>query len=267
MLLNRNRRGLQFYTLAVITGAVMVYLLVPLFFLIMLSFNSSRWLAFPPPGWTLRWFEELFTNSGWIDSIVNSIKIGLAVMVLSLLLGVPTSFALVRGKFPGKTLLNAFFTSPMIVPVIIIAVALYGLALTFGLAGTAIAFIVAHLIVALPFAIICISSSLMSFDESIEKAAIVCGASKFGAIWRITIPSIRPGIVAGGLFAFLISWDEVVLAIFMATPSLQTLPVKIWVTLRADLSPVIAAASSLLIVATMAVVLLVLAFRRGEPGR
>ena len=267
MLLNRNRRGLQFYTLAVITGAVMVYLLVPLFFLIMLSFNSSRWLAFPPPGWTLRWFEELFTNSGWIDSIVNSIKIGLAVMVLSLLLGVPTSFALVRGKFPGKTLLNAFFTSPMIVPVIIIAVALYGLALTFGLAGTAIAFIVAHLIVALPFAIICISSSLMSFDESIEKAAIICGASKFGAIWRITIPSIRPGIVAGGLFAFLISWDEVVLAIFMATPSLQTLPVKIWVTLRADLSPVIAAASSLLIVATMAVVLLVLAFRRGEPTR
>ena len=267
MLLNRNRRGLQFYTLAVITGAVMVYLLVPLFFLIMLSFNSSRWLAFPPPGWTLRWFEELFTNSGWIDSIVNSIKIGLAVMVLSLLLGVPTSFALVRGKFPGKTLLNAFFTSPMIVPVIIIAVALYGLALTFGLAGTAVAFIVAHLIVALPFAIICISSSLMSFDESIEKAAIICGASKFGAIWRITIPSIRPGIVAGGLFAFLISWDEVVLAIFMATPSLQTLPVKIWVTLRADLSPVIAAASSLLIVATMAVVLLVLAFRRGEPTR
>lgn len=267
MLLNRNRRGPQFYALAVITGAVMVYLLVPLFFLIMLSFNSSRWLAFPPPGWTLRWFEELFTNSGWIDSIINSIKIGFAVMVLSLLLGVPTSFALVRGKFPGKTLLNAFFTSPMIVPVIIIAVALYGLALTFGLAGTAIAFIVAHLIVALPFAIICISSSLMSFDESIEKAAIVCGASKFGAIWRITIPSIRPGIVAGGLFAFLISWDEVVLAIFMATPSLQTLPVKIWVTLRADLSPVIAAASSLLIVATMAVVLLVLAFRRGEPGR
>jgi putative spermidine/putrescine transport system permease protein len=114
----------------------------------------------------------------------------------------------------------------------------------------------------MPFAIICISSSLMSFDDSLEKAAMICGASRLGAIWRITLPTIRPGIVAGGLFAFLISWDEVVLAIFMATPALQTLPVKIWVTLRADLSPVIAAASTLLIVATMAIVLLVLALRR-----
>jgi putative spermidine/putrescine transport system permease protein len=267
MLLNRNRRGPQFYVLAAITAVVMVYILVPLIFLIVLSFNSSRWLAFPPPGWTTRWFEELFTNPSWLASIVNSVKVGVAVMLLSLLLGVPTSFALVRGKFPGKTALNAFFTSPLIVPVIIIAVALYGLALTFGLAGTFIAFIVAHLIVALPFAIICISSSLMSFDESLEKAAMICGASRIGAIWRITLPSIRPGIVAGGLFAFLISWDEVVLAIFMATPSLQTLPVKIWVTLRADLSPVIAAASSLLIVATMAIVLLVLALRRPQTER
>jgi putative spermidine/putrescine transport system permease protein len=150
----------------------------------------------------------------------------------------------------------------MIVPVVIIAVALYGLVLQWGLNGTLFAFVMSHMILALPFAIICIASALQTFDVALEKSAMICGATRAQALMRITLPSIRAGIVAGGLFAFLISWDEVVLAIFMATPTLQTLPVKIWVTLRTDLSPVIAAASSVLIAMTVALLAITALIRR-----
>ncbi|MGD9741892.1 MAG: ABC transporter permease [Dongiaceae bacterium] len=247
MLLTLQRMGPGRYVLYVITAIAVFYLLLPIVFIPILSFNASRWLEFPPPGWTLRWYEQLFTEEQWIGSIWNSVKVAFLVTASAIVLALPAAFVLVRGKFLGKTALNAFFASPMIVPVVIIAVALYGFALQWGMAGTLFAFVISHLILALPFAIISIGSSLQTFDIAYEKSAMICGASRAQALLHVTLPSIRPGIIAGALFAFLISWDEVVLAIFMATPSLQTLPVKIWVTLRTDLSPVIAAASSLLI--------------------
>jgi putative spermidine/putrescine transport system permease protein len=254
MILTRHRMGRGRYLIYGMTGVVLFYLLLPIVFIPILSFDSSRWLEFPPPGWTLHWYGQLFGQGQWIDSIVNSVKVGILVTAGALVLGLPTAFVLVRGNFLGKTALNAFFTSPMIVPVVIIAVALYGFVLRAGLAGTLVAFVLSHLILALPFVVISISSALQTFDIALEKSAMICGATRLQALRRITLPSIRSGIIAGSLFAFLISWDEVVLAIFMATPSLQTLPVKIWITLRTDMSPVIAAASSVLI--AMSVLLL-----------
>ncbi|WP_119459655.1 ABC transporter permease [Rhodospirillaceae bacterium SYSU D60014] len=266
MLLSLNRMGPGRYALYSIGVLVALFLLFPILFIALLSFGSSQWLQFPPPGWTLKWYRDFFDDPRWIAAILTSLKVGLCVMALSIALGLPAAFALVRGSFPGRVALRAFFTSPMIVPIVILAIALYAVFLRLGLNGTFIGFVAAHLILALPFSIICIVNALEGFDEAIEKAAIVCGASKLEAICRITLPSIRLGIFAGALFSFLISWDEVVLGIFMASPSLQTLPVKMWTTLRQDLSPVIAAASTLLIVVTMAVMALA-AFirRRSEP--
>jgi putative spermidine/putrescine transport system permease protein len=125
-----------------------------------------------------------------------------------------------------------------------------------------VAFVAAHLILALPFSIICIVNALESFDVSVEKAAIVCGATKLQAIRRVTLPAIRLGILSGALFSFLASWDEVVLSIFMASPGMQTLPVRMWTTLRQDLTPVIAAVSTLLIALTIAVMLVAAFLRR-----
>ncbi|MGE3968289.1 MAG: ABC transporter permease [Dongiaceae bacterium] len=253
MLLSLHRMGPGRFVLYGIGLAVAAFLLLPIIFIGALSFGSSKWLQFPPPDWTIKWYVEFFADPRWIQAIWTSFKIGIAVTVLSVALALPASFALVRGRFRGRGLLRAFFISPMIVPLVIVAIALYALSLRIGLNGSFLGFVVAHLILALPFAMICITNALEGFDESMEKAAIVCGATPLQAIWRITIPSIRLGIFAGAIFSFLASWDEVVVAIFMASPTMQTLPVRMWSALRLDLSPVMAAASTMLILLTVVV--------------
>jgi putative spermidine/putrescine transport system permease protein len=139
----------------------------------------------------------------------------------------------------------------MIVPVVIVAIALYAFSLKVGLNGTFAGFVAGHLIIAVPFSVICISNSLRGFDQALEQAAAICGAGRLETLRRVTIPSIAPGFLAAAIFSFLASWDEVVVSIFMASPQLQTLPVRMWTSLRSDLTPVIAAASTLLVLASL----------------
>jgi putative spermidine/putrescine transport system permease protein len=255
MLLDFDRLGALRWVLLAIGGAVALFLLLPIFFIVALSFGDSQWLIFPPPGWTLEWYRQLFTDSGWIDSLMTSAKIAVIVTVLSVTLGFLASQALVRGKFRGRKTLQAFFLTPMVLPVVVLAVALYAFFLKIGLNGTLVGFVIGHLIIALPFSIIAISNSLESFDTSLEDAALICGAGPLEVKWRVTLPAIRLGLFAAAIFSFLASWDEVVVSIFMASPTLQTLPVRIWSTLRQDLTPVIAAASSLLVGLTVVLML------------
>lgn len=264
MLLDFNKLGAWRWLLGGICAAMALFLLLPIVFIVALSFGSSRWLIFPPPGWTLKWYEDLFADPRWIEAALTSAKIGLIVMVLSVVLGLLASFALVRGTFRGRAVLRAFFLTPMVLPVVIVAVALYAAFLRLGINGTLVGFVIAHLIVALPFAIITISGALETFDPAIEDAAVLCGASPWEARLRVTLPGIRHGLFSAAIFSFLISWDEVVLAIFMASPSLQTLPVKVWTTLRQDLTPVIAAASTLLVALTILLMILAALFRKGK---
>lgn len=252
MLLDFRHLGAFRHVLVGLGILICLFLLTPIVFIIILSFGSSRWMAFPPPTWTLRWYYDFFSDPEWIDSLLTSLKIAVSVTVLSVTLGLMASFALVRGRFRGRQALRAFLITPLVMPVVILAIGLYGLYLRTALNGTFVGFVMAHLVVALPFSVILISSSLVSFDKSIEDAAMVCGASPWGARLRVTLPGIRLGLYSAAIFSFLASWDEVVLAIFMASPDLQTFPVHIWTVLRQDLTPVIAAASSLLIVFTLA---------------
>src|SRR5262249_29219960 len=163
----------------------------------------------------------LAADSRWMLSFWTSAKIATLVMVLSVALGLPASLALVRGRFPGREALRAFFISPLVIPVVILGIGVYAVFLRIGLNGTLTGFVVAHLALALPFSVVCISNALESFDDAIEQAAIICGASPWVALRRVTIPSIRVGIFAAALFSFLISWDEVVLSIFLASPMMQ----------------------------------------------
>lgn len=263
MLLSPNAMGPRLRAgLFLTTGAIAAFLLLPIVFIVLLSFGSSQWLVFPPPGWTLKWYEQFFSNPDWMQAAYTSLKVALLTTVCALALGLPCAFALVRGKFPGRELLYALFTLPMIVPLVIIAVAVYALFLKLGYTGTLLAFVISHVIVALPFTIISIINSLKLFDQSIEDAAVICGASRLQAIVKVTFPAIRPGMMAGALFAFLVSWDEVVLSVMMASPSLQTLPVKMWTTLRQDLTPVIAVASTLLIGLSLLIMIVAAVIRR-----
>lgn len=251
MLLEFHRLGGLRWVLVGFGGLVCLFLLLPMIFIVALSFGSSRWLIFPPPGWTLRWYVEFFSDPGWMQSILTSLQIATVVTILSVLIGLMASFALVRGRFRGRKLLRVFFVSPMVLPVVVLAVGLYALFLRLGMNGTFIGFVLSHLVIALPFSVVVITNSLISFDRSVEDAAVICGATPLQAKLYVTFPAIRLGLFGAAIFSFLISWDDVVLAIFMSSPTLQTLPVQIWTTLRLDLTPVIAAASSLLLLLTL----------------
>lgn len=225
---------------------VSIFLLAPIIFLGLLSLGSSPFLIFPPPHWTFKWYLQFFTSPDWLASIMNSLEIAAGTAVLATILGVPASFGLIRGNYPGKKILNAYFMLPMIIPVIVIAIAIYSVFLKLGLTGTYIGFVLAHTVLALPFVIICVTTALRSFNHDIERAAIICGVPSGRAKVTVTLRTVLIGVLSGTLFAFLISWDEVVIAMFMSSPTLQTLPIKMWSTLRLQLNPLVAVAGVLL---------------------
>ncbi|MFA5120698.1 ABC transporter permease [Zavarzinia sp.] len=255
MLLTYARLGSWRWVLLGLTLLVTLYLLLPIVFIVALSFGSSQWMIFPPPGWTLRWYEALAEDPRWLETALTSLEVGVLVAALSVALGLAAAFALVRGRFRGRQVLRLVFLTPMVLPVVIFAVAVYGFYLRLGLNGTLLGFVLAHTVLAFPFAVLTISNALAQFDPSIEDAAILCGASPLAAKWRVTLPNIRLGLISAAIFSFLISWDEVVVAIFMGSPTLQTLPVHIWGMLRQDLSPAVAAASSILVGITLVLML------------
>lgn len=266
MLLDFAQLGLWKWVLSAIVAAVMVFLLGPLVVLVLLSFDSSQWLQFPPPGWTLQWYAEVFADPGWLVSLLTSLEIGVAVTILSVLLGLLCGFAVVRGRFPGRGLLRGFFLAPMIMPSIVLGIALYATFLKLHMAGTFPGFVLAHLVLALPFAVVAITSALEQCDISLENAAMLCGAGLWEARLRVVLPAIRHGIFSAAIFSFLTSWDEVVVAIFMASPTLQTLPVRMLGEVRQDLSPDIAVVSTLLVLATVILIGLLSILRKEKAS-
>ena len=197
MLLDFDRLGSLRWVLIAIGSAVGLFLLLPILFIVALSFGDSQWLIFPPPGWTLEWYRQLFTESGWVDALLTSAKLAVIVTILSVGLGLLASLALVRGTFRGRSAAQAFFLTPMVLPVVVLAVALYAFSLRVGLNGTTTGFVIGHLVIALPFSIISISNSLASFDTSLEDAALICGASPLAVKLRVTLPAIHLGIFCG----------------------------------------------------------------------
>ncbi|GAN79422.1 ABC transporter permease [Acidocella aminolytica] len=251
MLLDFSQLGWWRIALCAVAGVAVVFLLAPLCLLIALSFDSSQWLQFPPPGWTLQWYREVLADPNWLNSFLTSVELGIVVTLASVFLGLLAGFALARGNFPGREMLRGFFLTPMIMPSIVLGIALYATFLRLHLAGTFLGFVLAHLVLALPFSIVAITSALEQTDKSLEDAAMLCGASLWEARVRVILPAIRHGIFSAAIFSFLTSWDEVVVAIFMASPGLQTLPVRMLGEVRQNLSPDIAVVSSLLVLGTI----------------
>ena len=265
MLLDFDRLGPLRFVLALVGILVGLFLMLPLLLIVALSFGSSRYLQFPPPHWTVKWYAALFADPDWLSSFATSLEIAAVVTALSVVIGAMASFGLTRGRFPGREPLRALFLTPMVLPVVVLAVGLYAFFLRLRLNGTFAGFVLAHLVVALPFAIISICNGLERFDKSVEDAAVLCGAGPLEAKLRVTLPAIKLSLYGAAIFSFLASWDEVVIAIFMASPDLQTLPVRIFATLRQDLSPVIAAVSTLLVGLTAVLMLLAALVRRRSP--
>ncbi len=267
--LNPRRRARAVpWWLAVLSAVVLFYMVFPILVIIPVSFSSATYLSFPPPGFSLQWYESFFGSAEWRDAAWLSIWIGVSVTVLACVLGTPAAFGLVRGKFVGKRLLNGFILSPIIVPGIIVAIGIYFVYARLGLIGHPIGLVLAHTCLAVPFVVINVSAALYGFDERLEQAALSLGATPWRAFWQVTFPLIRPGVMAGAVFAFITSFDELLVALFVSGTTAMTLPRLMWQEIREEIDPTIAAASTLLIVLTTGLLATVEVLRRrGERLR
>lgn len=232
---------------------VALFLLAPVFVLIPMSIGSAEFAEFPPRTFSLDQYWKFFQSRPWLESVATSFRVGLATMVLATSVGTMAAFGLVRGKFPGKAALTGLLISPRFVPIIISALAYYSLFAKLRLVGTELGLILAHTILACPYVIIIVSATLRGFDQSLEQASRSLGANPFQTVFRVTLPIIRPGIVSAGLFAFMMSFDEIVVAIFISGTRAVTLPKRMWDSLTYEMEPTLPAISTMILLTTLLV--------------
>ena len=242
-------------------GAVAVFLISPSVVVVLMSFSSGKMMMFPPPGFGFEWYRNFFDSDEWIGSAVHSLQIGVSAAVLATCLGTLTAFGLMRARPRLRQVTNAIILSPMIVPLVVTALGMY---FTYHRAGLSpfLSVVLAHTVLGLPYAVITIAASLYGLDADLELAARNLGAGPWRSFFRVTLPLILPGVAVGAIFAFVSSWDEVVVALFLTTPTLRTLPVTMWEQTQSTVDPTIAAASSLLTTFTLVLMLAALVFRR-----
>ncbi|GAB3474196.1 ABC transporter permease [Nocardiopsis coralliicola] len=245
------------YSLVAVAALVGLWLVVPTLVVVPISFSGEDSFAFPPSSWGLRHYATFFSDTGWTTALLVSLQLAAIVTVLASVLGTMAAFALERAPRLLAGPLDGLFMAPLIVPGIVVAVAVYAAFLNWGLIGTATGFIAAHTVLALPFVLVNVSAALRTRDPVLERAAAGLGASPWVRFRHVTLPAIRPGVLAGALFAFVTSFDEVVVSMFVQSPQLQTLPVRMFTSVTNEVDPTIAAAST--IVLTVSTVLLGLA--------
>ncbi|MQA01886.1 MAG: ABC transporter permease subunit [Streptosporangiales bacterium] len=234
-----------------------VLLVLPTLVVVGISFTSGGLLAFPPKGFSLRWYESFLGSATWLNGLATSLQVAVLTMILATVLGTMAAIALVRGKFPFAKAVNAFLFSPMIVPLVVIALGMY---LTYGrvhITGNIAGLVIAHTTLALPLVVINVVAGLCTIDWDLALAARSLGATPAQTFFRVIVPLVRPSIVTGALFAFMTSWDELVIAIFLTSPVAKTLPVVMWEQVRSYVDPAIAAVATMLTVVTVVLFVLV----------
>lgn len=253
--------------LALASAVVLLFLVLPIAVIAPLSLSASSHLTFPPPALSLRWYEEVLRQGFWVDAIRLSLLVAILTTALSLTLGLGIAVALVRGRFAFKKAVYVLIIAPMIVPGIITAIALFFFFSALGLIGNPIAIALGQTVLALPVASIILSATLQGFDERLEQAAVSLGASPLLAFRRITVPVVAPGVVSAGLFAFLTSFDELLIPLFLSSATVQMLPVRIWTSVQFQIEPTVAAVSTLLVGLTVVVLVSTQLVRRVPHAR
>jgi putative spermidine/putrescine transport system permease protein len=258
-----QRGGLGSAAVMALAGAVLLFLIAPVVIIVIVSFSGADYLSFPPPHLSLRWYQRFLGASSWRQAIWVSTQVALLTMVFATILGLLAALALVRGRFRGKGVIYAVMLSPMIVPTVITAIGLYFFFVRLKATGSILAMALGHTVLALPVVVIIMAAALQGFDMRLEQAALSLGASRLTALRRITLPLILPGLLSAALFAFLTSFDELLIPLFLSGVEVQTLTVRIWNSLTLEVDPTIAAVSSFLIGVTT-VVLAASALLRGR---
>lgn len=249
--------------------AVLFFLILPILVIVPLSFNAEPFFSFTPgmlrldpDAWSLRWYERIFTTGNWILAIQNSFFIGLAATVIATVLGTMAAVGLSSEAMPLRRLITALLLSPMIVPLIIVAAGMFFFYTRYNLVATYTGLIIAHAALGVPFVILTVTATLSGFDQSLYRAGLSLGASPLRSFRDIVIPLIRPGVASGALFAFVTSFDEVVLVLFLAGPEQRTIPREMFAGLREQINPTILAVATLLILLSLALLFTLEMLRR-----
>ena len=254
--------------LALFTAAVLVFLVAPIVIIIPLSFSSGSFFMYPLPGLSLRWYHDFFTSSFWLPSVWNSLLVGSCATLLATVLGTLAALGLWRTRFPGQGLLLAILISPMVVPVIIVAVGVYFAFAPLGLNDGYAGLILAHTTLAAPVVVITVLATLAGFDRTLLRAASSLGARPLTTFRRVMLPLIAPGVLSGAVFAFAASFDEVVVALLIAGPGQRTLPRQMFAGINDNISLTITAAATMLIAISLVFMVFVgWLQRRGERLR
>ena len=242
---------------AATSGLIYLYLLAPILVVIPVSFSAAAFTAFPPRGFSLRWYQNFFATPELTEALWLSLRLAVAVTAVSTVVGTLASLALVRAPLPGRDALRTLLTAPIVLPGVVLGIALLIFFSRLRLAQSFGGLLLAHVLVTLPYVVRTVSATLQGFDRALEEAAANLGASPLVSFWTVTLPLVKPGVIAGAAFAFITSFDELVVSMFLTGPRLSTLPVQIYNYIEFSSDPTIAAISVVLILFTTAVVLLI----------
>lgn len=264
-----------YYCFRLICILVFLFLVLPLVVIIPLSFNAEPYFTFTPgmlalhsEAFSLRWYQDILNNPQWIHSIKNSFIIGIAATLLSTVLGTMAALGLSRAHMPYRKTIMAILISPMIVPLIIIAAGMFFFYSKVGLSGTYLGIILAHTAMGTPFVVITVTATLVGFNHSLTRAGASLGAPPIYVFFKITLPLILPGVISGALFAFITSFDEVAVVLFLAGYDQRTIPRQMWSGLREQISPTILAVATLLVMLSIFLLgILEMLRRRSEKHR
>lgn len=244
-LIGRLPSGTGTWAVRILGGLVICTLILPILVVIVISFSKASYLTFPPPGWSLQWYEKFFSDSNWMTAFWNSLGIAALSAAIAVTLGATAALGIVRSEIRYKSALMLLLVSPMIVPPVVLGLSLYSLFLKLNLVGTVFGLAAAHAIGGIPIVVVIVAASLQAVDRRLEQGAAVHGASPLTVFRTVTLPAIAPGLAAAVFFAFLHSFDELVLSLFLSSPRLKTLPLMLWADVNYQLNPVLAVVSTL----------------------
>ncbi|MFH1346609.1 MAG: ABC transporter permease subunit [Pseudomonadota bacterium] len=244
-LFSRLPAGCGKWTVRLMGGLVVAVLILPIIVVMIISFSSASYLTFPPPGLSLRWYEQFFSDSNWMRAFWTSSIIAAVSAFIAVALGTSAALGIVRSNIRGKSTIMLLLVSPIIVPPVVLGLSLYTLFLRFDLVGSVFGLAAAHAIGGLPIVVVILSAALQGVDPRLEQAASVHGASSLTVFRLVTLPAIAPGLAAATFFAFLHSFDELVLTLFLSSAELKTLPLMLWGDINYRLNPVLAVVSTL----------------------
>lgn len=257
---------LGWWTLRGACVGVLLFLLLPILVIVPLSFSDSSFLVYPIPGWSLKWYQNLFTSDEWARAARNSFIVAPSATVIATMLGTLAAVGLARSDFPFKGALMSLLIAPMVVPIVVVGVATYLFFAPLGLVDSYVGLILVHAALGAPFVLTTVLATLQGFNQNLVRASLSLGANPVATFFRITLPVIAPGVISGALFAFATSFDEVVVTLFLAGPEQVTLPRQMFTGIRENITPTIAAVATLLILFTTSL-LLALEWLRGRRTR